>query len=140
MTWTKHGWASLAALVAFAVLTLVGGTWSPDAWYTLLGLAAAMAVLYWHYRRRAARRKVQGVEPVTPARDDRVIPQDVKIAVTLRDQGQCQLRYPGICLVDRELCFDHRFPWSKGGSSKDPDNIQLACGPCNRYKSDKVLV
>lgn len=141
MTWTKHGWASLAALVAFAVLTLVGGAWSEQSWIALGILAGVMSVLYWHYRRRNARRKqLQGEVPVTPSRDDRVIPQDVKIRVTLRDKGQCQLRYPGICLTDQDLQFDHKYPWSKGGSSKDEDNIQLACGPCNRHKSNLVPV
>ena len=75
--------------------------------------------------------------PVTPARDDRVIPQTVKIAVAVRDKGLCQIKGPP-CTVQGEV-YDHKFPWSKGGSSKDPDNIQMACAACNSWKSDKVL-
>lgn len=137
MTLRKHLLAALAALLAFGVLTVVSSTESWAALGALVGLMAAITVLYFHYRRRSAR---AAIEPLTPFRDDRVIPQDVKIAVTVRDKGVCQLRYAGICLVDKEICFDHKWPHSKGGSSKDPDNIQLACGPCNRHKSDKVLV
>lgn len=36
------------------------------------------------------------------------------------------------------LEFDHVYPESKGGAST-PDNIVLACRPCNRGKRDKVL-
>lgn len=142
MTWAKHGWASLAALVAFSVLTLVGGTWSPAAWYTLLGLALGTLVLYWHFRRKSARRAERiGVEPVTPARDpQRMPPKDIEFAVILRDNGICQLNYPGICLRDKQLTVDHKFPWSKGGSSTDMDNLQTACRPCNVHKGAKVLV
>lgn len=34
--------------------------------------------------------------------------------------------------------FDHIYPESKGGTS-DPENLTLACRPCNRAKKDKVL-
>lgn len=139
MTWVKHGWASLAALVAFAVLTLVGGGWTTESWIALGILAVVMSVLYWHYRRASARRKqVRGIEPVTPGRDDRVIPQEVKIEVAVRDGGMCQIKGPP-CTGKGEV-YDHKFPWSKGGSSKDPDNIQMACRACNSWKSDRVLV
>lgn len=137
MTLRRHGLALLAALVYFGVYTLASGTGSWAALIALVALLLAATVAYFHYRRQG---RVEELVPVTPARDDRVIPQDVKIAVTVRDKGECQLRYAGICILNREICFDHIWPWSKGGSSKDPDNIQLACGPCNRHKSDKVPV
>lgn len=133
---TKHFWAALAALLAFGILTLASSTESWAAVAALGAILLAVTVAYFHYRRRLARAVI---EPLTPGRDDRVIPQDVKIAVTLRDKGVCQLRYAG-CQTDFDLQFDHRYPWSLGGSSKDPDNIQLACGPCNRQKSNKIPV
>jgi 5-methylcytosine-specific restriction endonuclease McrA len=141
MTWAKHGWASLAALVAFAVLTFMGGAWSPVAWYAVLGLALAMSILYLHYRRRAARvEHVQGVKPVAPGRDrQRMPPKDIEFAVILRDKGICQLNFPGICLVDQQLTVDHIYPWSKGGSSTDMNNLQTACKPCNQRKGATVL-
>tara|TARA_B100000683_G_scaffold121230_1_gene119173 strand:- start:1786 stop:2466 length:681 start_codon:yes stop_codon:yes gene_type:complete len=67
-------------------------------------------------------------------RDNRYIPQWVKIHVVLRDRGRCV--YCGESNL-KILEFDHRKAWSKGGSSKDPLNICLGCKPCNRKKSDK---
>lgn len=61
-------------------------------------------------------------------RNSRVIPQDVKIAVTLRDQGKCVQ-----CGSAEELHFDHKVPWSRGGTNS-VNNIQLLCGTCNRRK------
>ena len=67
-------------------------------------------------------------------RDNRHIPQWVKIHVVLRDKGRCvYCDESNIKLLE----FDHRKAWSKGGSSKDPVNICLGCRPCNRKKSDK---
>lgn len=142
MNLKRHGIAALIALVAFGVFTLVSGSAGLPALYAMAGLALAILGLYFHYRRRTARRAgVLAVAPVVPGlRDDRVIPRDVRVFVIARDNGKCQLRYPGICLVDKEIDIDHRYPWAKGGSSKDPDNLQCACHPCNQKKSDKVLV
>ena len=67
-------------------------------------------------------------------RDDRYIPQWVKIAVVLRDGGRCVYCFES---DPRLLEFDHRKSWVKGGSSKDPDNICLGCRPCNRKKGAK---
>lgn len=61
-------------------------------------------------------------------RNSRVIPQDVKIAVTVRDQGKCVQ-----CGSREDLHYDHKIPWSRGGAST-VNNIQLLCGRCNRRK------
>jgi hypothetical protein len=37
-----------------------------------------------------------------------------------------------------QLHFDHIIPYSKGGSSKDPANIQILCGRHNLAKHDKI--
>lgn len=137
MTFRKHLAGAAAALLAFGLFTLVTSSQGLAALVAAGIILAALTVLYFHYRRRNA---IEIIKPVTPGRDDRVIPQDVRIAVAIRDKGVCQLQYPGICILNRELQYDHRYPWSKGGSSKDPDNIQLACKPCNKHKSDRVLV
>jgi hypothetical protein len=61
-------------------------------------------------------------------RNSRAIPQDVKIAVSTRDQGKCVQ-----CGATEDLHFDHKIPWSRGGTNT-VNNIQLLCGPCNRRK------
>ena len=72
--------------------------------------------------------------PVAPARgapgerNSRTIPQDVKIQVSARDHGMCVQ-----CGSTQDLHFDHKIPWSRGGTNT-VNNIQLLCGPCNRRK------
>jgi hypothetical protein len=65
--------------------------------------------------------------------DDRLIPSWVKLEVWKRDHGRCQQ-----CGVASGLHFDHIIPYSKGGSSKDPANIQILCGRHNLAKHDKI--
>ncbi len=50
-----------------------------------------------------------------------------------RDQGKCQA-----CGMNSGLHFDHIIPYSKGGSSKDPANIQILCGRYNLAKRDNI--
>jgi len=61
-------------------------------------------------------------------RHKRVIPQDVKIAVSARDGGRCRR-----CGSTHQLHFDHVIPVSRGGANSVA-NIQLLCGACNRAK------
>lgn len=63
----------------------------------------------------------------------RVIPSEVKLAVWKRDGGRCAR-----CSSSNNLHFDHIIPWSKGGSSVDPENIQILCGAHNLLKSDEI--
>jgi hypothetical protein len=65
--------------------------------------------------------------------DDRIIPSWVKLEVWKRDQGRCQK-----CGMGSSLHFDHIIPYSKGGSSKDPANIQILCGQHNLAKRDNI--
>jgi len=67
--------------------------------------------------------------------DDRIIPSWVKLEVWKRDKGVCQI--PG-CGAKIGLHFDHIIPYSKGGSSKDPNNIQILCGRHNLVKHDRI--
>lgn len=64
----------------------------------------------------------------------RGIPDDVKLLVMHRDQGQCCH-----CGSRVELQYDHIIPISRGGSSS-PENLQLLCGPCNRAKGANITV
>lgn len=63
------------------------------------------------------------------SRDDRYIPAAIKARVRARDGGKCRN-----CGSTDGLQFDHIYPWSKGGTSKSADNIQLLCASCNLRK------
>lgn len=63
----------------------------------------------------------------------RIIPTWVKLAVWKRDGGKCVK-----CNSTDDLHFDHIIPWSKGGSSQTPENIQLLCGRHNLEKRDNI--
>lgn len=61
-------------------------------------------------------------------RNRRLIPQAVKIAVSVRDGGRCRQ-----CGSTEQLHFDHVIPVSRGGANTVA-NIQLLCAVCNRAK------
>lgn len=63
----------------------------------------------------------------------RLIPSEVKRVVWERDHGRCVE-----CGSTENLHFDHIIPWSKGGSSTDPANIQLLCSKHNLEKRDRI--
>jgi hypothetical protein len=63
----------------------------------------------------------------------RIIPTSVKLEVWARDRGRCVT-----CGATDELHFDHIVPFSKGGTSLKPENIQLLCARHNLEKRDKI--
>ncbi len=65
----------------------------------------------------------------------RTIPAKVKTMVWDRDKGHCVK-----CGSIENLCFDHIIPFSKGGTSKDPKNIQILCEKCNLNKGNHKFV
>jgi hypothetical protein len=68
------------------------------------------------------------------ARSSRSIPQDVKIAVAVRDEGLCQ--HCGTSAGPMQ--YDHVIPFSMGGDNS-VENIQLLCHRCNRAKSNRYV-
>ncbi|MEX1014743.1 MAG: HNH endonuclease signature motif containing protein [Candidatus Paceibacterota bacterium] len=64
----------------------------------------------------------------------RRIPTEVKRIVWERDGGSCKE-----CGATDDLHFDHIIPFSKGGSSRVPENIQLLCARHNLQKSNKII-
>jgi hypothetical protein len=74
-----------------------------------------------------------GAVPTIPAQRRRIIPTDVKLEIWRRDGGKCV-----VCGASDELHFDHIIPYSKGGTSLSPDNIQLLCARHNLEKSDDI--
>jgi 5-methylcytosine-specific restriction endonuclease McrA len=67
------------------------------------------------------------------AEPDRLIPSWVKLEVWKRDKGLCSK-----CGSNQNLHFDHIIPYSRGGSSSDPRNIQILCAKHNLEKRDKI--
>lgn len=63
----------------------------------------------------------------------RIIPTWVKLEVWKRDAGKCVQ-----CGSSDELHFDHILPYSKGGTSITPANVQLLCARHNLQKSDRI--
>ena len=64
---------------------------------------------------------------------NRLIPTAVKVQVWKRDKGCCVK-----CGSNTNLHYDHIIPFSRGGSSSMPENIQLLCASCNLKKSDHI--
>ena len=71
---------------------------------------------------------------ISAAENDRVIPSAVKLEVWKRDKGKCVL-----CGSQNNLHFDHIIPYSQGGSSKNPKNIQILCAKHNLEKRDRIV-
>lgn len=70
-----------------------------------------------------------------PYIDQGKIPADVRALVMKRDGGQCQT-----CGATEDLTIDHKItPWSLGGSSIDPENLQVLCRSCNSRKGARRL-
>jgi hypothetical protein len=64
----------------------------------------------------------------------RLIPTSVKMEVWRRDGGKCV-----VCGAVDELHFDHDLPFSLGGTSIKPENVQLLCARHNLSKGAKIL-
>lgn len=82
---------------------------------------------------------IAGDEPAAPSSTEtqerrRIIPTAVKIEVWKRDGGRCI-----ICGATDELHFDHDLPYSKGGTSLKPENVQLLCARHNLSKGGKII-
>lgn len=68
-----------------------------------------------------------------PLEHNRLIPSKVKLEVWKRDQGRCVK-----CGSVDNLHFDHLLPFSKGGTSLLPENIQILCARHNLGKGSKL--
>ena len=64
---------------------------------------------------------------------ERLIPTWVKVEVWRRDKGRCTT-----CGASDGLHYDHILPFSKGGRSDDPRNIQILCARHNLQKSNRI--
>ena len=63
-----------------------------------------------------------------------MVPSWVKLEVWKRDKAKCVQ-----CGSDENLHFDHIIPYSRGGSSLVPENIQILCARHNLEKRDRIV-
>src|SRR5215218_9586184 len=145
----KRGTASGSLMLAFSPLPLafmVSQSTETGPGTALFLLFAAFLVACWgtwDHRRRA--HNARGTNPrstnprsttalgVLIPKPSRTIPQDVKIAVAVRDQGCCQ--HCGTSTGP--MHYDHVIPYSMGGDNS-VENIQLLCRRCNGAKSNST--
>lgn len=73
-----------------------------------------------------------GLPKVSPPKRSRSISATKKKAVFERDAYRCVK-----CTSHVNLCVDHIYPWSLGGT-EDIQNLQTLCQICNGKKSNKV--
>ncbi|MDE1871184.1 MAG: HNH endonuclease [Candidatus Micrarchaeota archaeon] len=62
-------------------------------------------------------------------------PRQMILRVARRDNYLCQIC--GKPVLDKEIEFDHKIPWSRGGPTEE-SNIRLTCEKCNNKKRAKV--
>lgn len=98
-------------------------------------LMVKKSVLSVHVSTAKLRSEIAALEAIVsrehqPSR--RPIPDAVKRAVWVRDQGRCIA-----CGCTNDLQFDHVIPYSKGGGDSE-QNLQIMCGKCNRAKSARI--
>jgi hypothetical protein len=71
-----------------------------------------------------------------PYIDSGKVPAEVFELVMTRDGGRCQE-----CGTTDDLTIDHKLtPWSEGGSSTDPENLQVLCRSHNSSKGTRPWV
>jgi hypothetical protein len=125
-------WKVRFGCLPLALLFWAGVAWdgfaSGDYFY---GIAGALAVLLFGLAIVGA---IPGATAPAATKRSRSIPQDVKIAVAVRDQGCCQ--HCGTFAGPME--YDHVIPYSMGGDNS-VENIQLLCRRCNAAKSNRYV-
>ncbi len=96
-----------------------------------------VALLLWDRQRRQETRlerlrKIRAREEQVAELHRARIPEEVRVAVWVRDAGRCVR-----CGAEDDLQFDHVIPVAKGGGNA-LENVQVLCGDCNRLKSDGI--
>lgn len=99
-----------------------------DAWQEQSG-----ARMVYKFRLRITDDSARLVVREREVEQSRVIPSSVKIQVWKRDGGKCV-----ICGATDNLHFDHVIPYSLGGSSLVPQNVQLLCARHNLEKWNRL--
>jgi len=83
-------------------------------------------------------RKIDNVFENYKLDNRRTFTYDERLIIWNREKHECYLCKRALRdMFDFEI--DHKFPWSKGGSTS-LDNAQMLCMSCNRKKSDRVYL
>jgi hypothetical protein len=123
-------WRKLTVLLIVSVLLAWDGFLSGDFFWAITGV---LGILFFVLGIVAAFSGFSGAT-APAAKRTRSIPQDVKIAVAVRDQGLCQ--HCGTSAGPMQ--YDHVIPYSVGGDNS-VENIQLLCRRCNAAKSNRYV-
>jgi 5-methylcytosine-specific restriction endonuclease McrA len=137
----KRGTASGSLMLAFSPLPLafMVSQSTEASLGTVLFMLFAALVVRWAHRQRAHNARRTNPQSTTALgvpvpKPSRTIPQDVKIAVAVRDVGLCQ--HCGTSTGPMQ--YDHVIPNSVGGDNS-VENIQLLCRRCNAAKSNRYV-
>jgi 5-methylcytosine-specific restriction endonuclease McrA len=137
----KRGTASGSLMLAFSPLPLafMVSQSTEASLGTVLFMLFAALVVRWAHRQRAHNARRTNPQSTTALgvpvpKPSRTIPQDVKIAVAVRDEGLCQ--HCGTSTGPMQ--YDHVIPYSVGGDNS-VENIQLLCRRCNAAKSNRYV-
>jgi len=123
-------WRKLTVLLIVSVLLAWDGFLSGDFFWAITGV---LGILFFVLGIVAAFSGFSGAT-APAAKRTRSIPQDVMIAVAVRDQGLCQ--HCGTSAGPMQ--YDHVIPYSVGGDNS-VKNIQLLCRRCNAAKSNRYV-
>jgi len=115
---------------------LDSNVWSDKGWFNLVDVQYRQSeeenrkVFKFILQPKGSQGPKEGIEKFEFSRR---IPTNIKRIVWERDKGRCAK-----CGTTNNLHFDHIIPFSKGGSSTNPKNIQILCNKHNLKKSDKI--
>ena len=121
----------LGGCLSWLLIACAAAVWQGfDSGSLLWGIIGVLGFLFFGFV--GVRELLETAAPA--ARRTRSIPQDVKIAVAVRDQGLWQ--HCGTSAGPME--YDHVIPYSMGGDNS-VENIQLLCRRCNAAKSNRYV-
>jgi HNH endonuclease len=83
---------------------------------------------------RAAARRFLAAEDDVPYRHAPRVPRKIWEGIMARDKKTCRE-----CGSKDNVQVDHIVPWTEGGSSTDPKNLQVLCQKCNGEKGAKIM-
>jgi hypothetical protein len=134
LAWAEEGERGFPGVLAAAALAQLPArtlwkTFDDDALQELYDIASEAELA-------TAAEQFKAAALARPYIDSGKVPAEVLEAVMERDGHRCQN-----CGGTEDLTIDHKLvPWSEGGSSTDPENLQVLCRSCNSSKGARPYV